>query len=102
MARSFDAEHKETAVALRPSFRWPDGGPRAAHSEELRALRPACLALQGQPEQHVLANQSEGELRGLRFLAAGNADQDDTRALGFWPIPLGRQDQNFAPSASGL
>jgi hypothetical protein len=26
MAHSVDTEYKETADALRPSFRWPDGG----------------------------------------------------------------------------
>src|SRR6185369_16770458 len=88
MAHSVDTEYKETADALRPSFRWPDGRPRAAHSEVLRPLRPACVAVQGQPKRHVLADQSESKLRGVRFLAAGNADQDDPRSLGLGPITL--------------
>ena len=64
-------------MALRPLL-W---ARRAAHSENLRALRPACLAAKDRPKRHVFADQSQGELRGLRSLPAGKAGKDDARPL---------------------
>ena len=37
--------------------------------------------LKDRPKRHVFADQSQGELRGLRSLPAGKADKDDARPL---------------------
>src|SRR5262249_36834009 len=52
-----------------------------------------------QPARHVRAHESGCELRGLRLLPSGNADQDDAGALGLRRCPLlaqsGRRTAEF-------
>src|SRR5215468_4881072 len=81
MARAADGGYQGAAFSFRPGLHGPDGGTRTAHSERVRALRPACLAVQGQPARDVRAHQSGSELQGLRLRPARGADQDDAWAL---------------------
>src|SRR5687768_8161147 len=81
MARACNAGYEGTSIALRPALPGPHGRTRTAYSASLRALRPACLAVQGKPTRHVCAHQPECELRQLRICSAGKANQVDARAM---------------------
>src|SRR5512145_813218 len=88
MARALNAGYEGTSVALRPALPGSDGRTRTAYSASLCALRPACLAVQGEPTRHVCAHQPECELRRLRICSAGKTNQVDARAL--IPEPIRR------------
>ena len=74
-----DGGYQGGAVTLWSALHGSDGRARAAHSEGVPPLRPACLAVQGQPARHVRTDQPEGELQG-QLCAAGEPDQDGARA----------------------
>src|SRR5688500_15602159 len=64
------------AGAFRARVRWSDGGARAASAARPSPLRPACLAVEGQPRGNFQRYQSGGNLRGqARLRAAGGAAQ---------------------------